>query len=113
MPAEYLDTDVHTWSIAGLYRHHAAISPVSCYFDVVSSAFAIKATTWLEIVAAPSGILSLLFVGLEIRQNTAMSPTPYFEGYWVERKWRIGFNKDFADLLNRLRLSAREGDDNG
>ncbi|MDJ0793677.1 MAG: hypothetical protein QNI98_05465 [Woeseiaceae bacterium] len=60
-----------------------------------------RLTQWLEIIAAVGVILSLLFVGFEIRQNYGFASaeslnTPQFE-------WRAGFDSEFADFLDAMR----------
>ncbi len=67
-----------------------------------------RLTQWLEIIAAVGVILSLLFVGFEIRQNYGFASaeslnTPQFERYWIEFEWRAGFDPEFADFLDAMR----------
>lgn len=37
---------------------------------------------------------------------------PEFERYWIDQGWRKGFDAEFADFLDSVRLSERNGDAN-
>ena len=41
--------------------------------------------------------------------NIAMFRRPEFERYWMDQGWRNGFDAGFADFLDSVRQSAREG----
>lgn len=41
--------------------------------------------------------------------RTEIFATPQFQEYWIDEKWRDGFDAEFADYLDSLRHPERDG----